>query len=501
MLEPINLTQQEKRCFFGDITHAPNSIGAAVAAAVQQGREVAVLGFGISNRPLTAVLCALGARVCVYDTKTPAVLGEDAAAAERMGVRFVQEDEAWLNASPAVIFRSPGIRPDRPAIVQAVANGARLAGEMEWLLEQTPATVIGITGSDGKSTTTTVTALMLREEGKGAVYLGGNLGTPLLSKLPCMTADDFVVVELSSFQLSTPCRSPQRAAITNVTPNHLDWHTGMEEYTRAKTNIYRHSACARFVTNADNDTTAALAAQKSAEGGARVVLFSSQKQSHASASLGLPEAETILCKQGCITYHSADGTETPVLAAEDILLPGRHNLENYMTAIALVWGLVSKDTIARVARTFGGVPHRLELVRIRNGVKYYNSSIDSSPTRTAAALSALPPRSAVIICGGYDKHIPFAPLAQALCDRAAAVVLTGATADAIHAALLACPDFSPERLPVTTERDFASAVHRAASIATPGQNVLLSPACASFDAFVNFEARGERFRSLVTELP
>ena len=474
-----------------DINTAPLPTGRI--ADLAKGNDVSVLGFGISNRPLVTVLCRLGAHVTVYDQRSAEELGEAACSASECGVRFTTDMADALTPTPTLIFRTPGIRPDVPAIVEAVKNGAELTSEMAWFLEITPATVLGITGSDGKTTTSTLTAKMLEAAGK-RVYLGGNIGQPLLPLATSMKADDFAVVELSSFQLfdlPDAC-VPHRAIVTNLTPNHLNWHPDMEEYTQAKTHIYNGARCERLVTNADNAVTAALASEQA--GKRALVLFSSSQTDPAIFS---PDADAMFLLDGVITHRQGD-KDTPLLATKDILLPGQHNIENYMAALGLVHDLVTPEAIRSVATTFGGVEHRLEIVRTLGGVTYYNSSIDSTPTRTGAALSAFAPEIPIVaICGGYDKHIDFAPLADALCARVHAVVLTGATADKILAAIHACPDYDPERLTVRVEREFEAAVYAAASLANAGDALLLSPACASFDAFPNFEVRGRTFKRIV----
>ena len=444
---------------------------------------VAVLGFGVSNRPLVDLLLRLDAHIHIYDQKSPEVLGEAANAAIARGAVFYSDLDAMPLTEMCVIFRSPGIRPYLPALEKARKAGVEISSEMAWFLEITPATVIAITGSDGKTTTTTLTAEMLKADGK-RVFLGGNLGTPLLDRATDMTSDDFAVVELSSFLLYDLPASvvPHRAALTNLSPNHLDWHTDMDDYISAKTHVFDGARCSLLVTNAKNPHTARLAREQATQ--RHVVLFSSDEG-----------ADTDVClRDGTVTCHGE-----PIVRAEDIRLPGVHNLENMMTAFALCHGLASVEAMRRVATEFGGVEHRLEHVRCLRGVDYYNSSIDSSPSRTAAALSALR-QPIVVICGGYDKHIPFAPLAEALCKRARAVVLTGATAPAIRQALDACPDFDEARLTVLHKPDFADAVRAASGLAREGDAVLLSPGCASFDAFPNFAVRGETFRRIVDEL-
>ena len=452
-------------------------------AALVDRASVSVLGFGISNRPLVRLLARFGARLHIYDQKSPADLGDEAQDAVQSGARFYSNMDEMPLGDMSIIFRSPGIHPDTPALRRARESGVEISSEMAWFLEITPATVIGITGSDGKTTTTTLTAEMLKAGGK-RVFLGGNIGTPLLDRATDMTADDFAVVELSSFQLYDlpPSVVPHRAAITNLSPNHLNWHVDMDDYVAAKTRIFDGERCTLLVTNASNDLTAAIATQQ--KGKRSVTLFSSDENAQSDVRLA----------NGVLTIKG-----TPIVRADEIRLPGVHNLENIMTAAALCEGLVSPAVMRQVAMEFGGVEHRLEHVRHLRGVDYYNSSIDSSPTRTAAALSALR-QPIVVICGGSDKHVSFDPLAVALCARARAVVLTGETAPKIAAALDACPDYDAARLTVLYEPRFEDAVRAASALAHEGDAVLLSPACASFDAFPNFLVRGETFKRIVKQL-
>ncbi len=451
-----------------------------------------VLGLGISNLPLIRLLCRMGASVTARDMKTEEQLGEIADEMKSLGVTLVTGENYLESIEGDIIFRAPGIRPDLPQIKSATDRGALLTSEMEFFLEITPATVLGITGSDGKTTTTTLTSKILTQElsrtGKGRVWVGGNIGTPLLDKADKMTENDFAVVELSSFQLQTMTRSPFRAIVTNLTPNHLNWHTGMEEYTQAKCNIFSHAPVSHVTFNAENEITYALAKESKIP----VTLFSSSAQNYAETVKGIDGACAVFVRDGVI-YFSDGVTEEEVIKVSEIKLPGRHNVENYMAAISITRPYVSNESVRQVARTFGGVEHRLEFVRELDGVKYYNSSIDSSPTRTAAALSALT-ETPIVICGGYDKNIPFEPLADALIERAKAVVLTGATAQKIKSALEAA---DARGLKIAYEPDFKGAVEAAKNMAVSGDTVLLSPACASFDAFKNFEERGNVFKNIV----
>ena len=456
----------------------------------------AVLGFGVSNRPLVRFLLELGVKsVTVHDKKSIEELGEDALSLATHGVKFIT-GESYLDKIEAdVIFRSPGIRDDKGGIPEAIARGAYLTSEMELFFALTPARIIAVTGSDGKTTTTTLISKILSAEleksGEGRVYVGGNIGEPLLPYVNGMTERDFAVVELSSFQLKTMKQSPWRAVITNLSPNHLDWHTDMDEYIASKLNICTHPEITLLVTNAENALTASIAEEQKGS----VTLFSSKRDDAMALTGGRPERHAVLEKNGDICLFDGKG-EQVLLKTGDIRLVGRHNVENYMAAIAVLDGLVSKESIREIATTFGGVEHRLEFVRELEGVRYFNSSIDSTPSRTTAALMALDDKP-IIICGGYDKHIPFDDFGRVLCERTKAVVLTGATAPLIEAAIKNSGMESP---PVYLEPDFTGAVLKCRALAERGDIVLLSPACASFDAFVDFAARGRFFKKIVTEM-
>ena len=467
-------------------------------------RQCAVLGLGVSNLPLVRLLCTAGRVVRVYDKHTPEELGKDAVALRDGGVQFFQCGKSFEGIEGDLIFRSPGIRPDVDGIRAALSRGAELISEIELFLRLTPAHTYALTGSDGKTTSTTLTGKFLEEQGKAEeyrTYVGGNIGQPLLTECTKMSSADRAVLELSSFQLMTLDRSPSRVAITNVSPNHLDWHRGMEEYIDAKKRIIGADT-RRFVTNCECECTLDIA-REVAGTDIEIVLFSSKKHSFSRIFEGIQPVGRALAvyeRDGYIWV--CDGKEEqPALDVSLIKLPGRHNLENYMTAIGLTWGDVSPDVYESVAESFYGVEHRLELVRSVDGVSYYNSSIDSSPTRTAAALSALSDRSIVLICGGYDKNIPYAPLAEAICTHGGirAVVLTGATGDKIgrEIELYEAAHGNTRDIPIYRDGDFTSAVCLARQIAREGDCVLLSPASASFDAFKNFAERGNTFKRIV----
>ena len=469
------------------------------------GRSCDLLGLGVSHTDLAALLVRLGIRLTVRDKKSPEQLGTAAENLRQNGVRFVTGDGCFDSLDADVIIRSPGIRPDLPGIAAAVGRGAVLTSEVELLLTLTHAGSYGITGSDGKTTTTTLVGKFLEADARrrqsGKVFVGGNIGTPLLPVCDRIGAEDQIVLELSSFQLMRMEHAVTYAAITNLSPNHLDWHRGMEEYAAAKQHIVGAST-RRLVTNADCPATLQIAREmKALYSGLRLFLFTSQGIQTAADLLTRTSADRVFyVHDGNICTTDRTGEETALLPVTCIRIPGRHNVENFMTAIALTFGQVSPGVFREVAESFLGVEHRLEFVRNLDGVDYYNSSIDSSPTRTAAALSALAGRDIVVICGGYDKKIPFEPLATALCTYVRAVVLTGATGSKIASVLQSCPLYRPDSLTVISEPDFTEAVKSARALARPGGCVLLSPACASFDAFRNFAERGERFKQIVREM-
>lgn len=461
-----------------------------------EGKRVAVLGFGVSNRPLVRMLAGSKkcAEISVYDKQELSALGEEAEELSLLGVDFYK---GFAGLSADIIFRSPGIRPDIPEILSAVSDGAILTSEIECFLKYTPASTFAITGSDGKTTTTTLTGKFLSENKR--VFVGGNIGTPLLDKCGEMTDGDVAVLELSSFQLMNMGVSPMNAAITNISPNHMDWHLTESEYAEAKFNIVGEKT-KRLVVNADSKQTYDFGMKILREGSAEVFFFSSRRNSYSEVIGDVnSRARLFYINEGAICVNDGAKTER-LLDVASIRLPGTHNIENYTTAIALTYGYVDAEVYRRVAESFFGVEHRLELVREKDGVQYYNSSIDSSPTRTAAALSALSGRDIVVICGGYDKNLDYAPLADALLKQARAVVLTGATADKIYKALADNTEFSAGKLMVKRAESFEDAVLFASRLSREGGCVLLSPASASFDRFKNFMERGSYFKELVNRL-
>ena len=461
-----------------------------------KNKNVAILGLGVSNLPLVKMLVAEGEclSITVYDKKDLSELGEEASALASHGVKFVCGFDGICGD---IIFRSPGFRPDRAEFAMALESGAVLTSEMEKFLQYTCATTFGITGSDGKTTTTTLTGKFLSEMAN--TYVGGNIGTPLLDKCANMTDNDFAVLELSSFQLMNMPYAPINSAITNISPNHMDWHVSEEEYANAKYNIVGKNT-KRLVVNAECKQTFDFGMKMLQESDKEVFFFSSKRSSYSDVIGEKNSRAKLFCvSDGFICVGDGEGAER-ILSLESIKLPGVHNVENYMTAIALTYGYVDKEIYVSVAENFFGVEHRLQLIRTLDGVEYYNSSIDSSPTRSVAALSALAGRDIVVICGGYDKNLDYAPLAKSLIENARAIVLTGATAEKIKKALDNEPEFATSGLTVVCEEQFENAVLSASKLGKSGGCVLLSPASASFDRFNNFAERGRYFCELVAKL-
>ena len=383
-----------------------------------------------------------------------------------------------------VIFRTPGLRPDVPQLLAARERGSTITSEMEVFFQVCPCKTIAVTGSDGKTTTTTIIAELLKAAGK-SVYVGGNIGKPLLPDVDGMVPEDVAVLELSSFQLMTMEQSPHIAVVTNLSPNHLDYHHTMEEYVRAKKNIFLHQGPEdRLILNYDNAPTQALAR----EAVCPVTFFSRQERLE----------EGVYLRDGAIWLTNDQGSRE-VLPLELIQLPGDHNVENYMAAIAAVDGLVPDRCVRAVARRFQGVEHRIEFVRELDGVRWYNDSIGTSPSRTTACLESFD-RKVVLIAGGYDKGIPFTQLGMEIVDRVKALILTGDTASAIRSAAEQAPGFEASGLVIREEEDLAAAVRAARETAREGDVVVLSPACAAFDQFKNFMERGQAFKRLVQAL-
>lgn len=448
-----------------------------------KGKRIAVCGIGVSNTPLIENFLKQGARVFACDRRTRELIGPVADMLEEKGAELRLGENYLKNLEVDIIFRTPGMNYYIPELVNARENGIAVTSEMEVFFEVCPATIFAVTGSDGKTTTTTLIAKMLEAEGK-KVHIGGNIGRPLLPLIEQIKPEDYVVVELSSFQLISMRKSPDVAVVTNVAPNHLDVHKDMDEYINAKKNILLHqNAFSRTVLNDDNEIT------KSFSDEVRGQYMHFSMKTPVSNGAWLADDGTI--------YMAYRRMVAPILNKNEIALIGEHNVANYLAAISAVWGYAGADSIRKVAHEFTGVEHRIEPVRTLNGVKYFNDSIATSPTRTIAGLKAFDGK-VILIAGGYDKHIPFEPLAPIINEKVKLLILSGPTADKIEKAVKS--DSSYKGLTILHSDDMENSVRIAYENAKEGDIVTLSPACASFDAYPNFAERGNHFKRLVNSL-
>ncbi len=450
------------------------------------GKRVCFVGIGVSNTDAMLLFAQKGAVVTACDKKTRDALGDTADCLEKAGITLKLGDGYLDNLSDYdVVFRTPGMRYNTPELEQARAKGVVITSELEVFFDLCPCQIIAVTGSDGKTTTTTIISELFKKQGR-RVFLGGNIGIPLLASIEQITPDDVAVVELSSFQLISMRTSPHIAVVTNLSPNHLDMHTDMQEYVNAKKNIFLHqNGFSRTVLNLDNDITRSFVPETRGD----TLLFS---------RAGKVSRGTFVNNDGFLCM--ADETGVHELFHQDaIQIPGGHNIENYLAAIAATWGYISAENIEYVAKTFSGVAHRIEFVREIEGVRWYNDSIATTPSRTAAGLRAFS-QPVIVIAGGYDKKIPFAPLAPELIRYAKLVVLLGDTAPAIRDAVTSCTGYregAPELIVVSSLEEAVRTAHQKAA---NGDIVTLSPACASFDMFKDYKTRGERFKELVSAL-
>lgn len=443
-----------------------------------RNKRLIVLGLGVSNQPLVRLMLRYGCKVVGCDRTPREQLSPEVLELEKQGCRLHVGDNYLDGLTGDVVFRTPGMHPDNPALNTLRESGAVVTSEMEVFFSLCPCTTIAVTGSDGKTTTTTLISEMLKAAGK-TVWLGGNIGTPLLPMLDQMQPEDYAVVELSSFQLMDMRHSAHISVVTNLAPNHLDVHKDMQEYVDAKKNIFRFQGENDvLILNQDNEITAGFC------GNGKTRWFSR-----------LGKTNNGVCLDGNLITR--DGVH--VLDSNEIVIPGVHNIENYMAAILAVEGIVDDETIRHVARSFGGVEHRIELVRVKDGVRYYNDSIASSPSRTIAGLKSFREK-VCLIAGGYDKHIPYDVLGPYICTHTKRVYLNGATGPAIRAAVEQCKEYVPGVPELIDCGDFTTAVRRAAADAVPGDIILMSPASAAFDQFKNFMVRGNYFKTLVKEL-
>ena len=482
------------------------------------GRRAAVIGVGISNRPLIRWLHKLGCKVTAFDKLTydDPVLSKTILGFKNEGIEIEWScGSGYLDllreGSFDIVFKTPKMRFETPELMACKEKGATLTTEMELFMNLCPCEIFAITGSDGKTTTSTLTAEILKQAGY-KVYLGGNIGTPLLDKVEEMTDTDKVVLELSSFQLLGMATPVDVAIVTNVTPNHLDFHKDYDEYIQAKINAFRNQGpTGKVILNAGCGITYDM--RDVARG--QVKFFSSSKEEAKKSGSAISPCAYL---DGSTLVYEEKGTKTPICDKRDIFIPGMHNVENFLAASAAVIDYVKPEDIAEVARSFKGVPHRIEFIRELDGVRWYNSSIDTSPNRSLNTMNALADRDehGVLICGGADKKCLYSKLGDAIlkvCDR---IIIYGSNADLVEDIIakeaqgrkyeiIRIPDDPNDvyEIPKTREnvvKAFTEAANKARALAKPGEIVILSSIGTSYDHFRHFEHRGDLFKDIVNSL-
>lgn len=449
-------------------------------------KKVGIIGLGVSHTDLVSFLLKRDINVTILDKRDASSIGDDYNRLTQEGANFILGENYLHNlCNFDVIFRTPGMYYLSKELTEAREKGVVVTSEMEVFFDLCPCKTYALTGSDGKTTTTTLIGEFLKASGK-TVHVGGNIGRALLPIIDTIKETDVCVVELSSFQLISMRKSPTVSVITNIQPNHLDVHKDMEEYTQAKVNIISHqNAFSRTVLNLDNQATVDLSPIVRGE-----LLWFSRKEKVSNGVYLNADGEI---------YSVYKGEETKIMHKDDIKIMGIHNVENYMTAISATLGDVSRETIKKIATEFNGVEHRIELVRELNGVRYYNDSIATSPTRTISGLNSFD-QKITIIAGGYDKNLSYEPLAPIVCQKVKNLILLGATGPKIEKAVRDDKNFATSGVNIITVDTLENAVLKAQEISTKGDVVSLSPASASFDMYRNFEARGHHYKRLVNEL-
>lgn len=432
------------------------------------GKKIAIIGLGVSNIPLLDYFKDIDCEVSIFNE------GDISVDLSKYNYQVYTGDNCLDNlVGFDIIFRSPSCLPNRKEIVEEKNRGCYVTSEIEEVIKLSPSKIIGVTGSDGKTTTTTLIDLVLRENGY-KTFLGGNIGTPLFTKIKDMREEDIVVLELSSFQLMNMEVSPSISIITNITPNHLDKHTDFFEYVDAKKCIYKNSD-GILVLNNDNEVTREIISNR------EVRYFSRYNETNAFYVI-----------DGIIYFNGKKVYDTSRLK-----IRGVHNHENICACMSAIYDMVDIDKSFEAISKFGGVEHRLEFVREINGVKWYNDSVSSSPTRTIAGLNSYS-EDIVLIAGGYDKNLDYTPIARPILDKVKVLILFGNTKKKIYDAVM--DEKKDEDIQIYVCDSLLEVVNKAYEVAINGQVVLFSPASASFDMFKNFADRGIQFKNLVNKL-
>ena len=451
-----------------------------------KGKKIAFCGIGRSNLPLVSLFTKYGASVLVCDRKEKSAFSSDVLeSVEKTGAHLKFGEDYLENLDIDILFRTPGMYFNQPVLQDFIKKGVVVTSEMEVFFDICPCKIYAITGTDGKTTTTTIVAKTLEKAGK-KVFLGGNIGTPLLPQIENITENDVAVVELSSFQLISMRKSPDVAAVTNIFEDHMNVHKDMAEYIGAKINILAHqNAFSKAVLNFDNEETKKLS--HFVRG--KLVYFSRKEKLENGA---------FLSDDGYLCYKE-NGKEEKIVHKDEIKIPGLHNVENYLTAIAILHGDVDNECFKSVANEFGGVEHRIEFVRELDGVRYYNDSIATSPASVTAGLKAFG-KKVIIIAGGSDKQLDYTTLSGAINKYVKVLILLGETAEKIKKAVVEDASYNENEIKIIDTNTLEEAVAVARENAVSGDVVSLSPASASFDKYKDFEERGRHFKQVVKDL-
>lgn len=449
-----------------------------------KNQKVAIIGLGVSNIPLIDYFSEKKIEIVVFDDREEKNINPDILTKiKQYKIKYFFGRECLKNLKGFdLIFRSPSCLPTKAELIAERERGAIVTTEIEQLMKMAPCKIIGITGSDGKTTTTTLTYELLKNAGY-KVYLGGNIGIPLFTKLSEIKPNDFIVLELSSFQLMGMEISPEIAAITNITPNHLNIHKNYQEYIDSKKNIFKYqNENGILVINADNELTSNC----KNEANGKVIMFSSEKK-----------LENGYIVENGIIKKCEDGIRRHIIDTSDLKLKGIHNFQNICTVLALTENIVDIDDAVKTIKNFGGVQHRLELVREINGVEWYNDSASTSPTRGISALNAFNDKEIVLIAGGADKNLDYTPIGKPIVDKVKSLILIGETANKIYDAVKNELEKENKKLDIHMCETFKESIELAKRIAKPGQIVLFSPASTSFDMFKDMYDRGNKFKEEV----
>lgn len=449
-----------------------------------KNQKVAIIGLGVSNIPLIDYFSEKKIEIVVFDDREEKNINPDILTKiKQYKIKYFFGKECLKNLKGFdLIFRSPSCLPTKAELIAERERGAIVTTEIEQLMKMAPCKIIGITGSDGKTTTTTLTYEVLKNAGY-KVYLGGNIGIPLFTKLSEIKPNDFIVLELSSFQLMGMEISPEIAAITNITPNHLNIHKNYQEYIDSKKNIFKYqNENGILVINADNELTSNC----KNEANGKVIMFSSEKK-----------LENGYIVENGIIKKCEDGIRRHIIDTSDLKLKGIHNFQNICTVLALTENIVDIDDAVKTIKNFGGVQHRLELVREINGVEWYNDSASTSPTRGISALNSFNDKEIVLIAGGADKNLDYTPIGKPIVDKVKSLILIGETANKIYDAVKNELEKENKKLDIHMCETFKESIELAKRIAKPGQIVLFSPASTSFDMFKDMYDRGNKFKEEV----